>query len=518
MRSAMMRQTVPTPGASARAALGVAAKTSATRMAPPGPEPRSAWRSRPRSVASRRAFGDAAASRAAVPPTADDFVRLATWAKTSAFSILPPAGLTWARSTPCSSAILRARGEALTAAAGAGTAVAPAGCPGVTKPASSEAKISAIVCPTGTSSPARAVTSPRTPEAGASISVVALSVSISTSGSPFRTLSPGDLSQCRTLPVSCASSSAGMMTFVGIRRAPSPFPKASRFPAERLRRLEDHLLRRHREVLEYGRERHRYVHGPDPLDRRVEVIEGPLGDHRRELGGDAVALVALVHHDGARGLLGRIDPRTTAPLDKQALIDSAKKTSRAIDQRLLVQGGGGARVDHLGADADFLEHGGGAEGDLHHAAGGHDGDVLAGPLDVRHTEGDGVVLRRHRPLDPVHHLVLEDDHRAVVADGRLHQPLGLVRAGGQGDLEARDVAHPGLERLRVLGGRAPRRPQRGAKDDGHLDLAAGHVVHLGGLVHHLVHGQRDEVAEHHVDDRPHAGHRRPHTDSGVAGL
>src|SRR6266581_6397627 len=324
MRSAMMRQTVPTPGAaSARAAaLGVAAKTSATRMAPPGPEPRSAWMSTPRSVASRRAFGDAAASRAAVPSTAADSFWRATWANTSAFSILPPAGLTWARSTPCSWAILRARGEALTA--GAGTTLTPAGgCPGATDAASSEAKISAIVCPTGTTSPARAVTSPRTPETGASISVVALSVSISTSGSPFRTLSPGDLSQCRTLPVSCASSSAGMMTFVGIT--------ASCFPAEGLRRLEDHLFRGHRQVLEYRRERHRDIHGPDALDRRVEVIKGPLGDHRRELGGHAVALVALVHHNGARGLLDR------------------------IDQRLLVQGSGRARVDHLGADADFLE-------------------------------------------------------------------------------------------------------------------------------------------------------------------
>src|SRR5947199_4553381 len=313
MRSAMMRQTVPTPGASARAAaLGVAAKTSATRMAPPGPEPRSAWMSTPRSVASRRAFGDAAASRAAVPSPAAASLWRATWAKTSAFSILPPAGLTCVRSTPCSWAILRARGEALTA--GAGTTLTPAGgCPGATDAASSEAKISAIVCPTGTTSPARAVTSPRTPETGASISVVALSVSLSTSGSPFRTLSPGDLSQCRTLPVSCASSSAGMMTFVGI--------SASRFPAEGLRRLQDHLFRGHRQVLEYRRERHRDIHGPDALDRRVEVIECPLGDHRRELGGHAVPLVALVNHDGARGLLHRIDPR------------------------LLVEGCGRARVD-----------------------------------------------------------------------------------------------------------------------------------------------------------------------------
>jgi hypothetical protein len=54
------------------------------------------------------------------------------------------------------------------------------------------------------------------PDSGASISVVILSVSISTSGSPFCTRSPGAFSQRRTLPLSWASSSAGMMTFVGI--------------------------------------------------------------------------------------------------------------------------------------------------------------------------------------------------------------------------------------------------------------------------------------------------------------
>ena len=63
------------------------------------------------------------------------------------------------------------------------------------------------------------------PTAGASISVVTLSVSISRSGSPLATASPGALSQRMTLPVSCASSSAGMMTDVAIRlsgRAPWP--------------------------------------------------------------------------------------------------------------------------------------------------------------------------------------------------------------------------------------------------------------------------------------------------------
>jgi len=134
------------------------------------------------------------------------------------------------RSTPCCSAIRRARGEAFTPPAGAppaagiaGTApVAAALAAGMTgaaapaPPASPAPRMSAIVRPTGTTSPSAAVTSRSTPDAGASISTVTLSVSISTIGSPFCTVSPGRLSQWTTLPVSCASSRAGMMTWVGI--------------------------------------------------------------------------------------------------------------------------------------------------------------------------------------------------------------------------------------------------------------------------------------------------------------
>src|SRR2546428_9246318 len=64
----MMRQTVPTPSATGT----FAATTSPARTAPPGPEPRSALTSSPRSAASRRAFGDAAVRRAAVPSPAGD--------------------------------------------------------------------------------------------------------------------------------------------------------------------------------------------------------------------------------------------------------------------------------------------------------------------------------------------------------------------------------------------------------------------------------------------------------------
>src|SRR5258705_10827532 len=89
--------------------------TSTVSTAPPGPDPRSAASSTPRSAASRRAFGDAATSRPPGAPLVGAALRLSTNASTSAFSILPLADLMRARSTPCSSAIRRASGEALIA-------------------------------------------------------------------------------------------------------------------------------------------------------------------------------------------------------------------------------------------------------------------------------------------------------------------------------------------------------------------------------------------------------------------
>ena len=75
-----------------------------------------------------------------------------------------------------------------------------------------------------------------------------------------------------------------------------------------------------------------------------------------------------------------------------------------------------------------------------------------------------------------------------------------------------------MQRLRVLRGGAARGAQRGAQHHGHFPLAAGHVMNFGGLVDHLVHDERDEIAEHDVDDRAHAGHRRADAEAGETGF
>ena len=47
------------------------------------------------------------------------------------------------------------------------------------------------------------------------------------------------------------------------------------------------------------------------------------------------------------------------------------------------------------------------------------------------AERDGVGLVRHLALHVVHRLVLEEDHRVVVADRLDQQPLGVVGVGRQ---------------------------------------------------------------------------------------
>ena len=145
------------------------------------------------------------------------------------------------------------------------------------------------------------------------------------------------------------------------------------------------------------------------------------------------------------------------------------------------------------------------QGPGHHVRPGDEGAVPAGPLDVGDAEVDGVLLLRHRPFGHVEQLVLDEDHRVVVADGARQQALGVVRRRRHGHLEAGDVVEQGLQALRVLGGDAVPHTALGAQDQGHRALASGHEPELGRLVHDLVHGEEGEVDE---EDLHHGAHPR----------
>jgi hypothetical protein len=73
--------------------------------------------------------------------------------------------------------------------------------------------------------------------------------------------------------------------------------------------------------------------------------------------------------------------------------------------------------------------GGGLLGLLHHAAVGDDGHVVAF-AHVGLAEGHGVALFRHLAFHGVEQLVLQEDHRVVVADRLDQQALGVVGVDG----------------------------------------------------------------------------------------
>src|SRR5713226_1034963 len=214
MRSAMMRQVLLTVAEARTEArnpvwgTGIpsppsptpvpTASTSATSTAPAGPVPWIAARSFPCSAASLRALGEAGIRRVRLvvvdSPSmnrAPSINRAPSMNRGATAVTCPSVGV-----SPC-----------------AGPTSATAGSCGD----SPGARIAAITCPTGISTPTAPVTLASTPEAGASISTVALSVSISTNGSPFATSSPSFLSQRSMVPVSCAMPSAGKMTCVAMK-------------------------------------------------------------------------------------------------------------------------------------------------------------------------------------------------------------------------------------------------------------------------------------------------------------
>ena len=62
----------------------------------------------------------------------------------------------------------------------------------------------------------------------------------------------------------------------------------------------------------------------------------------------------------------------------------------------------------------------------------------------------------------------------------------------------------------MLRGQSDAAALRAADHERHRGLATQHVPDLRRLVHHLVHGHRDEIPDLDLDDGPHPGHRRAH--------
>src|ERR1700736_3357829 len=179
------------------------------------------------------------------------------------------------------------------------------------------------------------------PEAYASTSMLALSLSISTRGSPFLTSSPSFFSQRRILPVSIESDSRGICTLA---------ISGSLVLAEQGPGCDNNVgASRERNLFQLLVVRRGHLGRADPGDRGIEVVARLFINAGRDL---------APHPEAAPSFLDRDDP--TRLLDR-------------LDDRRHVERSQGAHVDDLGTDALLLELGGGIHGPDQHPRGGADG-------------------------------------------------------------------------------------------------------------------------------------------------
>src|SRR5439155_12022652 len=206
----------------------------------------------------------------------------------------------------CSRASVRTRGDASASAEGAAPPPFPSTSEGggmgggdprkISFMSSSDSPITPIRVPDGTVVPSGTRILRSVPDANASRSITALSVSISASTSPLSTRSPSALRHFTTTPSSIESVSLGMITRLA----------TSLSPCQYLTRRGHHLVHvRDGGVLEVARVRHRRVTPGDADARAVQVIEHPaiqaLGDLRAEAGKGP----ALLNDDDLAGFLRR---------------------------------------------------------------------------------------------------------------------------------------------------------------------------------------------------------------------
>src|SRR4030095_10381705 len=200
--------------------------------------------------------------------------------------------------------------------------------------------------PTGTVLPAVCKILRSTPLPNASISTSALSVSTSARMSPDWTRSPSFLSHLMILPLSMASESLGMST---LETAMSALPVAVGV-ADAAHGFDNALLRGRLGLLEIARVRNRGRHAGHPFHRRVEIVEGLLGDDGRELGPHAGEAGPRLHHHGAMGLAYRLEARPRVQRLQRAWSDDLDRD--AVLGQLLGRLQRAVHHAHVGDDGD----------------------------------------------------------------------------------------------------------------------------------------------------------------------
>ncbi len=127
--------------------------------------------------------------------------------------------------------------------------------------------------------------------------------------------------------------------------------------------------------------------------------------------------------------------------------------------------------------------------------------------------------RRVGDLGRIQQLVLDEHGRALLVAGQLRQqPANPVTPRTGDDAQARHAEEQALHALAVRRPVAPMAARRQADEDRTGDRVVVHVVKLGRVVDQLIGGQRREVREHDLGDRPQASEGQSVGDADNRGL
>ncbi|EAU61899.1 probable nuclear antigen [Stigmatella aurantiaca DW4/3-1] len=210
----------------------------------------------------------------------------------------------------------------------------------------------------------------------------------------------------------------------------------------------------------------------DALHRRFQGQEAALLDQRRQLRAQAARPRRLVHDEGPACLA-------------HALLDA-----RDVERPERPE------IDELAANAQGLGLLGRRHRLVEHGAPGDDGERLPGADHLGAAKLQGVVLLGHLlPMAAVKALGLEEEDGIRLPERGEQQPLGIIRAGGHDDLQARGVDEERLGALGVVEPALHAAAIGGPDDHGRRVLSPRAVAQLGQLVHELVHGGEEEVGE-----------------------
>ncbi len=176
-----------------------------------------------------------------------------------------------------------------------------------------------------------------------------------------------------------------------------------------------------------------------------------------------------------------------------------------------------AQVDHFDLDAFRGERFGGLERYPHHGAISDDAEVAALARHAGFADRNGELLSRQVLLDAaVESLVLEKNHRVVVAHGGLDESLGIIGGSRADHFEAGRLDEPHLGVLRMEGPAV--NAAAGGRAHHHGDGGVPAIAALGGKIDDLVEAAGNEIGELHFGHRAQAHQPRANGCADDTGL